>query len=450
MEHVPTAKTGGLFRSRPRLLLFLVISAGILNYADRQIIAILKPLLEKDLGWSDADYGRLAATFQFAAAVAFPFVGWLVDRIGAKWANPLAVASWSVAAAGHAFAFTMTQFMVARVALGATEAMGTPTALKTFSILFDARGRSMALGVMNGAGCLGAIVTPLAVPSLAIAVGWRATFLLLGGCGLAWAIAWLALAGRENWESPAAQPVAETSAGPWGLVLADRRTWAIGGAKALSDQAWWFLLFWTPDFFHRTFHLDLGGLALPVASIYLIAAAGSFLGGAISASLLRSGIAVETVRKRSLLVAALLVAPVPLVLYVDRIWAAVAVLGLALAAHQAFSVNIFALIADVVPTARVGRVSSIGALCGNLAGMLMLQATGWVLAGGGGYLPMFSVAAGAYLLAPLWVHLWLPGRRRSKGDSVHFASGTGLRARLFRRDAGRDARATGAEVNRVG
>jgi ACS family hexuronate transporter-like MFS transporter len=404
MTGAPTGKADGLFLARPKLLLFLVMTAGILNYADRQIIAILKPVLEQDLGWSDSDYGNLVATFQFAAAVAFPFVGWLVDRIGPKWANPIAVASWSLAALGHAFAFTMSQFMVARIALGATEAMGTPTAIKTFAVLFDARGRSMALGIMNGAASLGAIVTPLIVPFLALAVGWRATFLLAGGCGLAWALAWLLLAGRQTWEP---NDVKAPSV-PWRMVLADRRTWAVGGAKALSDQAWWFLLFWTPDLFHRTFHLDLGGLALPVATVYLMAAAGSFLGGFVSASLLRAGVPVETVRKRSLLIAAILVGPVPLVLSVDQIWPAVALLGLALAAHQAFSVNLFALITDIVPSARVGRVTAIGALCGNLSGMLMLQATGWILAGGGGYLPSFLVAAGAYLLAPLWVHCLLP------------------------------------------
>lgn len=397
------------FHGRSGLLLGLVITAGILNYADRQIIAILKPMLEQDLGWTDGDYGRLTATFQFAAAVAFPFVGWLVDRIGAKWANPVAVASWSLAAMAHGFAFTSAQFLAARVALGATEAMGTPTAIKTLALLFDARGRAMALGIMNGAASLGAIATPLIIPFLALALGWRATFLLAGGCGLLWALAWLPLAGNKRWTPPEED---ESSARqvPWKRILSDRRTWAIAGAKALSDQAWWFLLFWTPDFFHRSFHLDVGGLAVPVAGIYLLAALGSLAGGGISTYLLQTGIPPESVRKRVMLAAAVMVAPIPLVLLTGEVWPAVAFLGLTLAAHQAFSVNLFALVTDAIPSRRVGRVTSIGALCGNLSGMLMLQTTGWVLGNGGSYLPLFLMTAGAYLLAPLWLHWLLPNR----------------------------------------
>ncbi|PKU25176.1 MFS transporter [Telmatospirillum siberiense] len=397
------------FHGRSGLLLGLVITAGILNYADRQIIAVLKPMLEQDLGWSDNDYGRLTATFQFAAAVAFPFVGWIVDRIGAKWANPVAVASWSLAAMAHGFAFTSGQFLAARVALGATEAMGTPTAIKTLALLFDARGRAMALGIMNGAASLGAIATPLIIPFLALAVGWRATFLLTGACGLVWALAWLPLAGRKRW-SPQEEDGESARQVPWKPILTDRRTWAIGGAKALSDQAWWFLLFWTPDFLHRTFHLDLGELALPIASIYLMAAIGSLAGGGISTYLLQAGIHPESVRKRAMLAAAVMVTPIPFVLLTGEVWAAVAFLGLALAAHQAFSVNLFALITDVIPARRVGRVTSIGALCGNLSGMLVLQTAGWILGNGGGYLPLFLMTAGAYLLASLWIHWLLPNR----------------------------------------
>ena len=159
-----------------RLLLVLIISAGILNYADRQIIAVLKPLLEEDLHWSDSDYGHLTAVFQFAAAFAYFGTGWIVDRVGWRWANPLAVGSWSLAAMAHALARTLGQFTLARIALGATESLGTPTGVKTIAVLFAAKERSIALGAMTAASCVGAIITPLVIPALALAWGWAAAF----------------------------------------------------------------------------------------------------------------------------------------------------------------------------------------------------------------------------------------------------------------------------------
>lgn len=395
------------FARRPGVLIALVIAAGILNYWDRQIIAVLKPVLEKDLGWTDADYGTLISAYQMAAVAAFPLVGWLIDRIGAKWANPLAVASWSLAAAAHAVALSFGQFLTARVGLGITEAMGTPTAIKTFSVLFDDADRSRALGLMNGAATLGAIATPLVVPGLALAVGWRTTFLLAGTAGLAWAVVWVGLVGKERWSRPAD----EKREAPWSVVLTDRRTWLVGGAKALSDAAWWFLLFWTPDYFHRSFGLDLAGLAFPVAAIYGMAAMGSLVAGFLSARLLRAGIPLLRLRQMSLFAAASLVLPVPTVLLAGDVWQAVVILGLALAGHQAFSVNIFAMITEIVPEERIGRVTAMGALCGNLSGMAILQSAGLVLAAGHGYGGLFAAIAVAYFLAPFWVHRLAPRHR---------------------------------------
>jgi ACS family hexuronate transporter-like MFS transporter len=174
------------------LILALVIGAGILNYADRQIIAVLKPVIELDLHWTDADYGHMASLFQFAAALAYIVTGGLVDRLGIKWANPVGVAAWSVAAMAHGWARSMVQFAAARVALGATESMGTPSGIKTMAALFSPGQRSTAIGVSNAAGNVGAILTPLFVPLVAAAYGWRATFVVVGAAGFVWVLVWLA------------------------------------------------------------------------------------------------------------------------------------------------------------------------------------------------------------------------------------------------------------------
>ncbi len=393
------------------LVLALVILAGVLNYVDRQAIAVLKPVVAVDLHWTDADYGRLASLFQFAAAVGFIFAGRIVDRLGVKRANPVGVAAWSLAAMSHGLARTFVQFGVVRAALGFTESMGTPTQIKTIASLFSADRRSAAIGIANSASNIGAIITPLIVPVLALTWGWRAAFVAIGAMGLVWVALWLAV-------SPGLSPLMRAPDGPTesrtgaaafsGSIFQDRRTWAIAVAKALSDQVWWLLLFWTPDFFHRVFGLGLARLAAPLAVIYGCAAAGSVIAGLVSTALLRRGVRVGVARKGALLVCALLVTPAPLALSVHSYWLGVALIGLMLAAHQGFSVNLFALVADIVPEAKVGQVTSFGSLCGNLAGMGMVFAAGELLSRGAGYGPLLATASVSYLLAVAWIQLLLP------------------------------------------
>lgn len=397
------------------LVLLMLVTAGVLNYADRQIIAVLKPMLQASLGWSEVDYGRLTSVFQLASALALLGAGWLVDRIGWRRANPLAVGAWSLAAVGHGFARTLGQFTLARVALGATEALGTPAAIKTIGAIFSAEQRSLALGIMNAANTLGAIVTPLVIPAVALSIGWPRSFLALGGLGLVWAMVWLLVSpGRRLTEgSPKA---AEAPRARWTESLADRRTWAIAGAKVLSDQVWWLLLFWMPDLFHRVFHLGIAAFGPPLAVIYACSAAGSLLAGYASTRLLEAGVSLGVTRKASLLVCALLVTPVWLVPGVSSYWVAAGLLGLTLAAHQGFSVNVFALATDITPAPRVATVISIGAFCGNLAGMVILQAAGWVLQAGLGYAPLMAVASVSYLLGVGWLQLLLPKIERAEGS----------------------------------
>ena len=388
---------------RRAIILTLVIIAGVLNYVDRQIIAVLKPVISADMHWTDADYGRLATLFQFAAVVAYLFTGRLVDRLGIKWANPIGVATWSLAAMSHGAARTFVQFAAARVALGATEAMGTPTGIKTIGTLFPPVQRAGAIGISNAAGNVGAIVTPLIIPAVALTVGWRTAFVVVGAIGLAWAVVWL-FAARKLIPTETASSTADAS----GTILTDRRTWAIAGAKALSDQVWWLLLFWTPDFFHRQFGLGLAQLGPPLAVIYGCAAGGSIVAGLVSTRLIRAGVSIGAARKGAMLVCALLVTPAPFALHVHSYWAAVGLIGLMLAAHQGFSVNLFAMVADIVPAGRVGRVTGFGSLCGNLAGMGIVFAAGEMLSRGYGYAPFFYVAAASYLLGIGWIQLLLP------------------------------------------
>lgn len=380
-------------------MLVLVFTAGTLNYVDRQIIALLKPMLERSFGWTDADYGSITTLFQLAAVATLLLAGRFVDRVGVKAGYAWGVGVWSVAAIAHAAARTVAQFSAARMVLGAAETVNTPAAVKTIAIWFPLRERSLALGIMNAAPNIGAVLTPLIVPWLALAYGWREAFIITGGAGFVWLIVWLAMpkapAGRSMQEHPL--PVAK--AVPWRDLLGDRYTWLMALGKLLTDPVWWLLLFWVPDFFHQRYHLDMEHIGPPIAAIYLMAMAGAFLGGWFQTVLIRRGYTVNAARKIPMLVASLLVLPLPLVLLVGNYWLAVLIVGTALAGHQAFSTNLFGLAADSFPTRSVGSVIGISSLAGNLGGLAILFLAGILLDRYHNYLPLFGYAAIAYLLA---------------------------------------------------
>jgi ACS family hexuronate transporter-like MFS transporter len=371
-------------------LLVLLVTSGVINYADRQVIAVLKPLLEQQLHWRDGDYALLVTIFQFSAALAYLGAGWFVDRVGLKWANPIGVAAWSLAAMAHAAASTLAQFAVARVALGATESIGTPAAVKAIAVLFEARARSVV------------------APAIALGLGWRATFLLLGGVGLIWAGAWLLF--TRGVEFPRSAEAVSAPRETWCAVLSDRTTWAVAGGKVLTDQLWWLLLFWAPDLFHRLYHLGLDRIGAPVALLYVGAMAGSIAGGFAASGLMAAGLEARRARLATLFASAALTAPLAFVFAFHSLALTVAVLALVLGAHQSFAANLFAFTADTVPVSRVGSTISVAAFCGNLSGMSMLALTGYAVSSGLGYGLPLIVSGVAYLAAPFWIAALTPAR----------------------------------------
>jgi ACS family hexuronate transporter-like MFS transporter len=382
----------------------LVFVAIVLNYVDRQILALLKPTLETQFGWTDRDYSHMASAFQFAAAIAFLGTGWFIDKVGLRIGFAIGVAVWSLAGMAHAFVTTVAGFVGARVVLGTAESIGTPAAVKTAATYFNAKERSIVLGLGGIAPNVGAILTPLLVPLMAVLWGWQAAFLIPGGLGLVWVVVWLSVRIPEQPNAPTSG--AETI--PWHRLLSDRRQWALILGKALTDQVWWFLLFFMPDLFHRLFGLSQGTLGLPVAFVYFLAALGGITGGFLPAWLLSRGWTMNAARKTSMLIYALLVVPVPTLVGVDSAWAAALILGLALFAHQGFSTNLFGIATDIFPARLVGSAIGIGAFAGNLSGMAMIEFAGWSLTTGRGYMPMMLVCAATYLVALATIHLILP------------------------------------------
>jgi len=392
--------------ARSRWLLIALLFAGTaLNYVDRQVLALLKPTLEAQFHWSDQDFAHLGSVFQLSAAGALLFVGWFVDRFGVRFAYGLAVCVWSLAGIGHAAAASVGQFVVARSVLAVAESVNTPAAVKAAATYLPLKQRSLGLGLVNTAPNIGAILTPLLIPPLALAFGWQAAFILTGGLGFVWLAFWFA--GTRNLKPVAASKPSRLVSN-WGVLLRDRRTWAVIGAKAFTDCVWWFLLFWTPDLFARVFHMSQAQLGWPIAIVYTMAALGALSSGWLFPRLLASGLTVNRARKASMLFYALLILPIPLALQAGTPLVAALLIGLALFAHQGFSTNIFGMTADIVPAARVASVMAAGAVAGNLTGLGIIELTGWCLVNGIGYWPMFAISAAAYLMALAWIHAILP------------------------------------------
>ncbi len=386
------------------LIVALAFTAIMLNYVDRQIIALLKPTLQLQFGWTNRDYSHMASAFQFSAAIAFLGAGWFIDRVGLRRGFAFGVGVWSLAGMAHALVSTVGGFISARMVLGAAEAIGTPAQVKTAATYFPPEQRTMLIGIGNMASNLGAVVAPLAIPPMAVRFGWRSTFLVAGGLGLLWVVAWLAVRPPRATETAA---IAGARV-PWAAMLRDRRQWALVAAKTFSDEVWWFLLFFAPDLFSRRFGLSQGALGRPVAFIYVMAALGSLSGGWLPSLLLNRGLAPDRARKGSMLVYALLILPLPLLVFTHTVWAAAAMLGLALFAHQGFSTNVFGMATDIFPARIVGTAIGIGAFAGNLSGMAMIEAAGWSLDKGYGYAPLLTVCGLSYLIGLLLVQLLVP------------------------------------------
>jgi MFS transporter, ACS family, hexuronate transporter len=409
----------------------LLFFATTINYIDRQVLGILGPTLQHDLGWNEQQYANVVSWFTIAYAIGYLAAGRIMDRIGTRRGFAASIAVWSVSAMAHAVAFTTAGFSAARFALGLGESGNFPASIKTVAEWFPPRERALATGIFNAGSNIGAIVTPIVVPWIALTWGWRASFIVTGALGFLWLAAWLAI-----YRPPAEHPKCGTaelahicSGEPeesrsikWLRLLHYRETWAFAIGKFLTDPIWWFYLFWLPKFLDARYGIKLSQIAAPLIVIYLLADVGSVFGGWLSGALIGRGWSVNGARKTTMLVAALVIVPTMFAPRASNMWVAVTIVGIAAAAHQWWSANIFTLPSDLLPRFAVGSVVGIGGFFGAIGGVLFQRATGWVLGrNGSNYTPVFLVCGLAYVTALLIIHLLAPRlerRRLQPGEIV--------------------------------
>ena len=414
----------------------LLFFAATINYVDRQVIGLLKPTLQTQFGWSEIDYSDIVLAFQLAYAVGLLLAGRLMDRLGARVGFSLAIVVWSVAAIAHAeaeaigrvaapilavaglaYSASVAGFIVARFALGLGESGNFPAAIKVVAEWFPKRERALATGIFNSGTNVGALLTPLVVPWITLAWGWYWAFVATGALGFFW-LAWWWVGYRPPDRHPRvssgelayirSDPEEPSVRVPWRTLLRHREAWAFVLGKFLTDPVWWLYLFWIPDFLNRNYGLDLSSVAPPLVTIYLVADAGSIGGGWLSSSLMRHGATVNRARKAAMLTCAVAVLPIAFAASARELWMAVAIISLAAAAHQGWSANLFTLVSDTFPRQAVGSVVGLGGTAGAIGGMLIAKLTGNILQATGSYVPVFLIAASAYLIALGTIHILAP------------------------------------------
>ncbi len=416
-------QTIGKYRWTVVALLFF---ATTINYLDRQVIGLLKPTLETEFSWSETDYGNIVMAFSAAYALGMLLFGRIIDRIGTKSGYIISVVTWSIAAIGHAFAKSTFGFGVARAALGLGESGNFPAAIKVVAEWFPKKERALATGIFNSGTNIGAVVAPIMVPWILGVWGWQEAFIITGAIGFVWLIFWWWL-----YELPARQKRLSQSefdhihsdneevadgAGPrvkWVKLFGIRQTWAFFFGKMLTDPIWWFFLFWLPSYFASTFQIDLKKPSIELVIVYTTTTIGSIGGGYLSGYFIRLGWSVFRARKTAMLIFALCVVPIVFAQYATNVWAAVGLISLAAAAHQAWSANIFTTASDMFPKRAVSSVVGIGGMAGAVGGILFPMLVGRLLdtykAAGNisaGYNLLFVICGCAYLLAWGIMHLF--------------------------------------------
>ena len=279
------------------------------------------------------------------------------------------------------------------------------------------RERALATGIFNAGSNVGVMVSAAMVPWVTLKFGWQTAFAVTGALGFVWLVPWLAsyqVPQKQSKVSPSelaviesdpADPVVKVS---WLDLAHHRSTWAYVIATFLTAPVWWFYLFWVPDFLFKNLHFDLKSVGLPLILVYLIGDVGSVAGGGMSALLMRRGCSLNSARKLSLLTCALCVLPIIAASSVQNPWVATVLIGIAAAAHQGWSANLYTLASDTHPKQVVSSVIGMGGMAGAIGGMFMAKFVGQVLSATHSYVLLFAIAPTAYLLAVVVIHLLVP------------------------------------------
>jgi ACS family hexuronate transporter-like MFS transporter len=398
----------GNYNYRWRIVALLFFATTI-NYIDRQVIGILKPYISTDLGWSEVDYGYIVMTFQIAYGIGLITTGKLLDKFGTRLGYTFAICLWSIAGMAHSAARSVLTFSIARFFLGIGESANFPAAVKTVAEWFPKKERALATGWFNIGSSVGAFLTPVLVSGIFVTYGWQWAFIITGSLGFIWIIFWLLfyyspqnhprLTRMELEHILSDKEPEKQYAIRWKALFNYRQTYAIALARFLTDWAWWFILFWIPDFLNKMHHINIKELVLPLIVIYSFAGMGGIAGGWLSSKLIKTGKSIDFSRKIVILLCALIIMPVILVSQVHTIWISVLLISCAAFGHSAWASNIFTIVSDIYPKNAVGSMTGIAGFAASVGGILSAPFIGYLLDLTNSYVIVFLMAGCAYFLA---------------------------------------------------
>lgn len=402
---IKNKKNIGNYRWKIVALLFF---ATTINYIDRQVLGILAPQLQQQFGWSEADYGYIIMAFQMAYAIGLISMGTLLDKIGTKLGYTLSITLWSIAGMVHAVARGVFSFSAARFFLGIGESANFPAAVKTVAEWFPKKERALATGIFNTGANVGAILTPLIIPIIALNWGWKWAFIVTGALGGIWLLFWIPIYNRPEESKKLSESEREyilqddneleVKKLPWKEIIKYKQTWGISLARFLTDPVWWFFLYWLPKFLYSRFGIDLSNIGLPLIIIYVVSTGGSVFGGWLSSFLINRGMDPVKSRKLAILILALFAVPVFFASLVQNFWLAVILVALATFAHQGYAANIFTVASDIFPKNAVGSVTGLAGFAGAIGGVIFSAGVGLILEYTGNYYIIFAFASISYLL----------------------------------------------------
>jgi MFS transporter, ACS family, aldohexuronate transporter len=412
------------------IIVTLVFLATTINYVDRQIIGLLKPVLEVEFNWSETDFAHIVMAFTAAYAIGLLLIGRLIDRIGTRLGYAFIICLWSLAGMFHALAGSAVQFMMARFGLGIGEAGNFPAGIKVISEWFPKKERALATGIFNSGTSIGVVLALVIVPWILRYYGWHQVFWITGGIGFVWLIFWLIFyqtperqkrltSGEYDFIRNGSGDVSRQEGSSkqtkikWYKLFTFPQTWALIAGKGFIDPIFWFFLFWLPSYFSSAYELDLKKISPELIIIYAATTVGSILGGYFSSFLIRKGWAVMKARKTALFIFAVLELSVILARYATAAWMAVGIISLAVAVHQAWSTNVFTMASDMFPSEAVSSVVGIAGMAGAVGGILFPVVVGYLLdsykaAGNltGGYNLLFTICGLTYISVWTVIHFF--------------------------------------------
>lgn len=403
-------------------ILCLLFIATTVLYIDRSALGILAPYLQKEIGWTEQQYGIINSAFMIAYAICFLLMGSIIDRIGTRKGYLVSIGIWSLATLAHALARTWVGFAVSRFSLAIGQSGNFPSAIKAVAEWFPKKERALAVGIFNGGANFGTMLAPLIIPPLVLWMSdWRVGFLWTFPISLIWAFLWFSYYHKPENHAKVSKEELDyivsdsnedqtTEKIGWREILSHRQSWAIAFAKFVADPIWWFYIFWGAKFLTEKFGVNFKEIGMPFFTIFLVSWALGITLGWLSSSFLKKGWGINKGRKMGLLVCGIVALPVVFVPHTSNLWLAVWLIAMAAGGHCGWSANVFSLMSDVFPKRATASIAGFGGFMGAVGGVLAAFFVGKILQNIGvdGYAIPFAIAGVGYLFALLVIHLLVP------------------------------------------